>query len=50
MFLSSYCPNLFTQYFLQVFTTYQHTICFYQKCYCFGSIGSALIAYMSTTF
>lgn len=28
----SSCLNLFTQFFLQAFTTYYRTTCFYQKC------------------
>ena len=40
-FLFSFCLNLFTQSFLQVFTIYQCTIYFYEKCCHFSSFSSA---------
>lgn len=42
MFSTESLLNLFTQYFLQVFTTRQHTPCFYQKCHYFRSFSSAI--------
>lgn len=47
--LFSLCLNLFTQSFLQVFTTHYHTVRFYKKCCHFCSFSSAN-AYTLTTY